>query len=113
MISGRRYSSINKNSLRLKQTYITIVRRGYNILKLLSGEDVDGDKVTLSVTVLSSLGSGHLYNLIDRNTNTQTKSNTVTLSIVREQKNKIKNQDKSPPGAIPNQPSYNTSLTLR
>lgn len=42
---------------------ITIVRRGYNILKLLSGEDVDGDKVTLSVTVLSSLGSGHLYNL--------------------------------------------------
>lgn len=33
------------------------------IFKLLAGEDVNGDKVDLGVTVLASLGGGHFDNL--------------------------------------------------
>lgn len=33
------------------------------ILELLAGEDVDGDKVDLGVTVLASLGGRHVDNL--------------------------------------------------
>lgn len=32
-------------------------------LKLLAGEDVNGDQVDLGVTVLASLGGGHVDNL--------------------------------------------------
>lgn len=42
---------------------ITIVGRRNNILKLLSIENVNGNKVALCVTVLPSLGSGNLNNL--------------------------------------------------
>lgn len=34
--------------------YITIVRRGDNIFKLLSSEDINPNKVALSMTVLPS-----------------------------------------------------------
>ena len=37
--------------------------RGYNILKLLSIENVNADKVALGMTMLPSLGSGDLNNL--------------------------------------------------
>lgn len=33
------------------------------LLELLAGEDVDGDKVDLGVTVLASLGGGHVDDL--------------------------------------------------
>ncbi len=33
------------------------------ILELLAGEDVDGDEMDLGVTVLASLGGGHVDNL--------------------------------------------------
>lgn len=36
---------------------------GAEILKLLAGEDVDGDQVDLGVTVLASLGGGHVDDL--------------------------------------------------
>lgn len=36
---------------------------GGEILKLLSGEDIGGDKVNLGVTVLSGLGGGHVNDL--------------------------------------------------
>lgn len=36
---------------------------GREILKLLASEDIDGDKVDLGVTVLSSLGGGHVDDL--------------------------------------------------
>jgi hypothetical protein len=42
---------------------IHVVGRGREIFQLLAGEDVDGDQVDLSVTMLASLRSGHLDNL--------------------------------------------------
>lgn len=36
---------------------------GAQLLKLLAGEDVDGDQVDLGVTVLASLGGGHVDDL--------------------------------------------------
>ena len=36
---------------------------GGEIFELLAGEDVDGDKVDLGVTVLASLGGGHVDDL--------------------------------------------------
>jgi hypothetical protein len=39
------------------------VGRGGEILELLAGEDVDGDKMDLGVTVLAGLGGGHVDNL--------------------------------------------------
>jgi hypothetical protein len=39
------------------------VGRGGQILELLAGEDVDGDKMDLGVTVLAGLGGGHVDNL--------------------------------------------------
>lgn len=36
---------------------------GAKLLKLLAGEDVDGNQVDLGVTVLASLGGGHIHNL--------------------------------------------------
>jgi hypothetical protein len=39
------------------------VGRWAKIFKLLSGEDVDSDKMDLGVTVLSSLGGRHIDNL--------------------------------------------------
>jgi hypothetical protein len=38
---------------------IHVMSRGGNIFQLLSGENVNGDKVNLSMTVLASLGGGH------------------------------------------------------
>lgn len=43
--------------------YITVVRRRNNILKLLSSENVNANKVTLGMAMLPSLGSGDLNNL--------------------------------------------------
>lgn len=43
--------------------YITVVRRRNNILKLLSSENVNANKVALGMPMLPSLGSGHLNNL--------------------------------------------------
>ena len=37
--------------------------RGAKLFELLGGEDVDGDQVNLGVTVLASLGGGHLDDL--------------------------------------------------
>lgn len=42
---------------------IHVVGRRREILILLSGEDVKGDKVDLGVTVLAGLGGGHVDNL--------------------------------------------------
>jgi hypothetical protein len=42
---------------------IHVVSRGGEILVLLAGEDVDGDKVDLGVTVLASLGGRHIDDL--------------------------------------------------
>lgn len=42
---------------------VHVVGGGGEILKLLSGEDIDGDKVDLGVTVLASLGGGHVDDL--------------------------------------------------
>lgn len=42
---------------------VHVVGGGRNVFKLLAGEDVDGDKVDLGVTVLTSLGSGHVNDL--------------------------------------------------
>jgi hypothetical protein len=42
---------------------IHVVSRGRQILVLLAGEDVDGDKVDLGVTVLASLGGRHVDDL--------------------------------------------------
>jgi len=39
------------------------VRGGNHIFELLSGKDIGGEKVTLGVSVLSSLGDGNLENL--------------------------------------------------
>lgn len=55
-------------------------RRG-QIFVLLSGEDVDGDKVNLGVTVLTSLGSGHVDDLagavLDHNETVLAQSGTL------------------------------------
>lgn len=42
---------------------IHVVGGGGQILKLLLGEDIDGNDVDLGVTVLASLGGGHLNDL--------------------------------------------------
>lgn len=42
---------------------IHVVGGGGEILKLLAGEDIGGDKVNLGVTVLSSLGGRHVNDL--------------------------------------------------
>lgn len=36
---------------------------GAKFFEFLSGEDIDGNKMDLSVTVLASLGGGHVDNL--------------------------------------------------
>jgi len=45
-------------------TYITVVGGGHNILKLLGSENINSNKMTLSMTVLSSLGSRNFHNLL-------------------------------------------------
>jgi hypothetical protein len=42
---------------------VHVVGGGREILELLAGEDIDGDKVDLGVTVLASLGGGHVDDL--------------------------------------------------
>ncbi len=42
---------------------VHVVGGGGEILKLLAGEDIGGDKVNLGVTVLSSLGGRHVNDL--------------------------------------------------
>lgn len=42
---------------------VHVVGGGGEIFELLAGEDVDGDHVDLGVTVLASLGGGHVDNL--------------------------------------------------
>lgn len=42
---------------------VHVVGGGRQILELLAGEDVDSDQVDLGVTVLASLGGGHVDNL--------------------------------------------------
>lgn len=42
---------------------VHVVGRGGEVLKLLAGEDIDGNQVNLGVTVLSSLGGRHVDNL--------------------------------------------------
>lgn len=42
---------------------VHVVGGGAKLLKLLAGEDVDGDQVDLGVTVLASLGGGHVDDL--------------------------------------------------
>lgn len=42
---------------------VHVVGGGRQILKLLAGEDINGDQVNLGVTVLSSLGGGHVDDL--------------------------------------------------
>lgn len=42
---------------------VHVVGRGRQIFVLLVGEDVEGNKMDLGVTVLASLGGGHVDNL--------------------------------------------------
>lgn len=56
-IATREYRSRKGN------TYIAIVGGRHNILKLLAGEDVDTDEVTLCVTVLPGLRGRNLNHL--------------------------------------------------
>jgi hypothetical protein len=42
---------------------VHVVGRGAELLKLLRGEDVNGDQMDLGVAVLAGLGGGHLDNL--------------------------------------------------
>lgn len=42
---------------------VHVVGGGAKLFELLGGEDVDGDQVNLGVTVLASLGGGHLDDL--------------------------------------------------
>lgn len=44
-------------------SYITIMGRGDNIFQLLSSEDINSNEVTLSMTMLTSLGGGNFHNL--------------------------------------------------
>lgn len=43
--------------------HVHVVGGGAQLFQLLRGEDVDGDQVDLGVTVLASLGGGHLDDL--------------------------------------------------
>lgn len=45
-------------------SYITVVRRGYDIFKLFSIKDVNCNKVTFSMAMLASLRRRNFYNLI-------------------------------------------------
>lgn len=60
---------------------IHVVGGGRKIFKLLAGEDVNGSQVNLGVTVLSSLGGGHVDNLagtvLDDNETVLTESGTL------------------------------------
>lgn len=60
---------------------VHVVGGGRNVFKLLAGEDVDGDKVDLGVTVLTSLGSGHVNDLarpaLDNNVTVLPESGTL------------------------------------
>lgn len=47
----------------VKHAYITVVRRGDDIFKLLGSEDINPNKVALSMTVLPSIGSRNFINL--------------------------------------------------
>jgi len=42
---------------------VHVVGGGAQLLQLLAGEDIDGDKMDLCVTVLTSLGSRHFNDL--------------------------------------------------
>lgn len=42
---------------------VHVVGGGAQLLKLLAGEDVDGDQMDLGVTVLAGLGGGHVDDL--------------------------------------------------
>lgn len=44
---------------------VHVVGRGRNVLELLAGEDVDGNKVDLGVTVLTGLGGRHVDDLCE------------------------------------------------
>lgn len=50
---------------------VHVVRRGRNVFVLLGGEDVDGDKVDLGVTVLAGLGGRHVDNLVQSTVNSK------------------------------------------
>lgn len=54
---------------------------GREILKLLAGEDINGDHVDLGVTVLAGLGGGHVDDLaratLDHNVTVLTQSRTL------------------------------------
>lgn len=52
-----------------RHSYVAVVGRGNNILKLLGSEDINADKVTFSVPMFSSFGSGDLNNLSKREDN--------------------------------------------
>jgi len=43
--------------------HVIVVRGRDQLLKLLAGEDIDGDEMALGVTVLASLGGGHVRDL--------------------------------------------------
>lgn len=43
--------------------HVTVVRRGGQVFILLASENINGNKVTLSMTVLASLRGGHVSNL--------------------------------------------------
>jgi len=43
--------------------HVVVVRGRDQLLKLLAGEDIDGDEMALSVTVLASLGGRHVRDL--------------------------------------------------
>ena len=52
-----------QTTLNMVYTYITVMRRGHNILKLLSIENVNGHEVTFGMPMLPCLGSWNLNNL--------------------------------------------------
>lgn len=68
IISQQTHKSILRNINKLVVSTIdmgnvTVVGRGNNIFKLLGSEDINTNKVTFSMPVLSSFGSGDLHNL--------------------------------------------------
>lgn len=64
---GGREGATDQVLTTLDDWHIHVVGGWTDIFELLAGEDIDGDHVNLSVTVLSSLRGGHLNNLEKKN----------------------------------------------
>lgn len=59
----RRAATYQRVFVALDDRHVHVVGRGREILELLAGENVDGDKMDLGVAVLAGLGGGHVDDL--------------------------------------------------